>query len=98
LSYGGASHISKAKYNNPEKAAKHVKILEAKVLQHRLIEQTGKAHRKSKSRALSTKRLTRLDKELEQYMRYVKKKCQKIKSRRIPFSPKASLWIRRTQV
>ena len=79
-------------------AADSVKILEAKVLQHRLIEQTGKAHRKSKSRALSTKRLTRLDKELEQYMRYVKKKCQKIKSGRIPFSPKASLWIRRTQV
>jgi hypothetical protein len=31
-------------------------------------------------------------------MRYAEKRCQKIKSGRIPFSPDASLWIRRTQV
>ncbi len=31
-------------------------------------------------------------------MRYTKKHCQKIKSGRIPFSPEASLWIRRSQV
>jgi hypothetical protein len=31
-------------------------------------------------------------------MRYAEKHCQKIKSGRIPFSPEASLWIRRTQV
>jgi len=31
-------------------------------------------------------------------MRYAEKKCRKIKSGCIPFSPEASLWIRRTQV
>jgi hypothetical protein len=31
-------------------------------------------------------------------MRYAEKKCRKIKSGRIPFSPKAALWICRLQV
>jgi hypothetical protein len=31
-------------------------------------------------------------------MRYAEKKCHKIKSGHIPFSPEASLWIWRTQV
>ncbi len=31
-------------------------------------------------------------------MRHAEKKCWKIKSGRIPFSPEASLWISRTQV
>ncbi len=31
-------------------------------------------------------------------MQNAEKKCQKIKLGRIPFSPEASLWIRRTQV
>jgi hypothetical protein len=31
-------------------------------------------------------------------MHYAEKRCQKIKSGRIPFLPEASLWIRRTQV
>ena len=39
----------------PRVAEEHVKILEEKVLRHRLIKQTGKAHWKNKPRALSTK-------------------------------------------
>jgi hypothetical protein len=58
----------------------------------------GAAHRKSKTKASAIKRLNKVDKELGEYMRYAERKCRKIKSGRIPFSPEASLWIRRTQV
>jgi hypothetical protein len=39
-----------------------------------------------------------LDAELGDYMQYAEKRCRKIKSGRIPFSPKTSLWICQTQV
>ena len=42
--------------------------------------------------------LNKLDKEGEAYMKHAEKKCQQLKSGRIPFSPKASLWIRQSQV
>ncbi len=35
----------------------------------------------------------KLDKEGKACMKHAKKKCQKLKSGRIPFSPEASLWI-----
>ena len=82
----------------PRVAAEYTRILEEKDLAHRLIEPMGTAHRKRKSKALAIKRLNKLDKELGQYMCYAERKCCKIKSGRIPFSPEASLWIRRTQV
>ncbi len=77
----------------PRVAAAYVRILEGKVLSHRLIKCMGAVHWKSKSRALARRRLNKLDKELGQYMRYAEKKCHKIKSGWIPFSPEASLWI-----
>jgi hypothetical protein len=82
----------------PRVAAEYARILEEKVLAHRLIERMGAAHRKSKTKASAIKRLNKVDKELGEYMRYAERKCRKIKSGRIPFSPEASLWIRRTQV
>ncbi len=77
----------------PRVEADYARVLEEKVLNHRLIERMGTAHRKSKSRALARRRLNKLDKELGQYMHYAEKKCCKIKSGWIPFSPEASLWI-----
>jgi hypothetical protein len=68
------------------------------ILKHRLIKRTGAAHISSKSRRKVATRLNRLDNELGQYMRHAEKKCRKIKSRRIPFLPEASQWIRRTQL
>jgi hypothetical protein len=50
------------------------------------------------TRASARRRLNKLDTEIGQYMRYTERKCHKIKLGQIPFSPKASLWIRRTQV
>jgi hypothetical protein len=45
-----------------------------------------------------SKQLHKLDKEGEEYMKHAEKKCQKLKSGRIPFSPEASLWIWQSQV
>jgi hypothetical protein len=39
-----------------------------------------------------------INKEVKAYMRHAEKICQKIKSCRILFSPKASIWIRQVQV
>jgi hypothetical protein len=40
-----------------------------------------------------TKALNKLDKEEEAYMKHAEKKCRRLKSGCIPFSPEASLWI-----
>jgi hypothetical protein len=63
-----------------------------------LIEKAGHLERSNVSEDRYIAGLIRLDEELTQYMRYAKKKCRKIKSGRIPFSPEASMWIKRTQV
>ncbi len=42
--------------------------------------------------------LNKLDQEGEAYMKHAEKKCRRLKSGRIPFSPEASLWIRQCQV
>jgi hypothetical protein len=44
---------------------------------------------KTKEKVLA--QLNKLDKEGEVYMKHAEKKCQKLKSGRIPFSPEASL-------
>ncbi len=82
----------------PRVVAEYARILEKRILKHRLIERMGAAHTSSKSRRKVAKRLNRLDDELGQYMCHAEKKCRKIKSGRIPFLPEASQWIRRTQV
>jgi hypothetical protein len=79
-------------------ANKYSSLLEEKIAKHRLIKRVGMAHTQCKSRRSFAKCLNKLDEELTNYMRYAEKHCQKIKSGRIPFSPEASLWIRRSQV
>jgi hypothetical protein len=82
----------------PRVAAEYVRILEEKVIEHRLIEQVGKAHISSKSLRKVAKRISKIHRELQDYTPHAEKKCRRIKSGRIPFSPEASLWIKRTQV
>jgi hypothetical protein len=82
----------------PRAAAEYARILEEKIIQHRLIKRVGRAHTKNKSKRSITWRLNKLDKELGQYMWYAEKNCYKIKSGCIPFLPESSLWIHQTQV
>jgi len=42
--------------------------------------------------------LNKLDQEGEAYTKHAEKKCRRLKSGRIPFSPEASLWICQCQV
>jgi hypothetical protein len=75
----------------PRVAAEYARILENKILKHRLIERMGAAHTNSRSRRKAEKRLHQLDDDFGVYMRHAEKKCWKIKSGRIPFLPEASL-------
>ncbi len=52
----------------------------------------------NKPKEAISKQLNKLDKEGEKYMKHAEKKCRKLKSGCIPFSPEASLWIRQSQV
>ena len=72
--------------------------LEDNFVRHRLIERCGEAHESSKSREVVQDKINVIDEERKQYMRNAEKKCRRIKSGRIPFSPQASVWIRRCQV
>ena len=82
----------------PGVANRYTKTLEELILKHRLIERTGEVYLQHKSTETFTRKLNALDSELGDYMRHAEKKCRKIKSGRIPFSPEAALWIRRMQV
>ena len=42
--------------------------------------------------------INKIDKECKDYMRRAERMCRRIKNGRIPFSPEASIWIRRRQV
>ncbi len=74
-------------------ASEYAKLLEEKIIQHRLIKRVGQAYSRSRSKQSLTKCLNTLNKELGQYMRFAEKKCRKLKSGQIPFSPELSLWI-----
>jgi hypothetical protein len=52
----------------------------------------------NKPKEAISKQLHKFDKEGEEYMKHAEKKCRKLKSGHIPFSPEASLWIRQSQV
>jgi hypothetical protein len=72
--------------------------LERLHLRHCIIEQLGRAHEESTDNVEEEKRINVINREGEQYMMSAEKKCQKIKSGWIPFSPEAAVWIRRCQI
>lgn len=77
---------------------KYLQRLEEQLSRHRLIERLGRLHTTCSSRKSFQKGLNKLDRQSRDIMLNAEKKCRKIKSGRIPFSPEAALWIRRTQV
>ena len=82
----------------PGVATKYARLLETKIIHHKLIERVVLAHDRSTSTCLLTRCLNKLDRKLGNYMRFAEKHRWKIKSGCIPFSSESSLWIRRTQV
>ena len=82
----------------PGAALAYQERFERLLLKHRIIERIGRAHETSKDDLEATARINAIDRECGQYMLSSEKKCRKIKSGRIPFSPESALWIRRCQV
>ncbi len=79
-------------------ALRYNKSFQQNILLHRLLERMVKVATSKKPKAEIAAALNKLDKEGEAYMKHAEKKRQRLKSGRIPFSPKASLWIRQSQV
>eukprot|EP00956_Cyclotella_meneghiniana_P004926 scaffold6070_cov41-Cyclotella_meneghiniana.AAC.5 len=82
----------------PHVAEKYQAILEAKMVEHKLNSRLIDAERNGRSMEEIRKTVNGVDKDSKQYMIHAESKCRKIKSGRIPFSPEASVWIRRRQV
>ena len=79
-------------------ADRYVDLLEPQLIRHRLVESLGEAHETSTTDSEAQGRLDTIDLAGRQYMIHAEKKCRRIKSGRIPFSPESSLWIQRSQV
>ena len=67
------------------------------IIKHKIVERIGQANNNSKSKEALKIQLDLIDEEQGDYMLNAEKKCRKIKSGRIPFSPESSKWIRRGQ-
>jgi hypothetical protein len=72
---------------------KYVKRLEENIAQHRLIEKLGNLHLRYKRKKHFQRALNKLNQQSRDLMLNAEKKCQRIKSGRIPFSPEAAVWI-----
>ena len=82
----------------PHVADRYVNKLEELILNHRLNSRLLAAEASSESRDLVRWKINKIDQESTQYMRTAERKCRRIKNGTIPFSPEASIWIRRRQV
>ena len=74
----------------PGVANRYTKKLDELILRHRLIERMGEAHEKSKSRKTFAKRITHLDRELGDYMRFAEKKMPQNQIRTDSILPRGS--------
>lgn len=78
--------------------ANYVDGLQEQVRRHNVIQRIGQAHESSPSKLVAKVKCNKIDEEVKQYMTGSEKRCRRIKSGRIPFSPESSKWIRRAQV
>ena len=84
--------------NIPGVADRYYTKLEDQVMRHRMMDRIGQEYTSSNTKELAKQKWDKLDEEMKRYMKGAEKKCRRIKSGRIPFSPEASKWIRRAQV
>ncbi len=74
------------------------KRLEGHIRKHRLVERLGVIHTADLPVTERKRLLDNLDAESTNLMKNAERKCRRIKSGQIPFSPEAAKWIRRLQV
>jgi hypothetical protein len=77
---------------------KYIENLEENLRRHRLIEKLGEAHSGSTDRESVQSKIGKVDKSSMQFMKHAKKKCIRLKSGRISFSPESVIWIMREQI
>ncbi len=69
------------------------RVLQKNILHQRLLECMIHVAESEDSKEVILAKLNQLNHKGEQYMKHVEKKFRQIKSRQIPFSPEALLWI-----
>jgi hypothetical protein len=77
---------------------KYTENLEENLRQHRLIKKLGEAHSGSTDRESIRSKIGKVDESSMQFMKHAKKKCRRLKSGRISFSPESVIWIKREQI
>jgi hypothetical protein len=82
----------------PHVAKKYIENLEENIRRHRLIEKLGEARSKGKYKEDLQSKIEKIDKDSMQYMKHAAKKCKKLKSGCICFSPESVIWIKREQI
>ena len=77
---------------------KYVDNLEQNLTRHRLIDKLGEAHTEGRSKEDVQSKITIVDNTSMQFMKHPTKKCRRLKSGRICFSPESVIWIKREQI
>ena len=80
----------------PHCADSYNQVLETQLAHHKIIDKLHTLSRQPPGSPLVQQKLDTIDKTVSQLMICSEKQCRKLKSGRIPFSPEASLWIKRT--
>ena len=81
----------------PGVEARYLRVLEQLMTRHKMVPKLMAAA-STQDRAECKTRMDAVDAEETQHRRHAEKKCRRIKSGRIPFSPESTVWIRRCQV
>eukprot|EP00956_Cyclotella_meneghiniana_P010074 scaffold13929_cov79-Cyclotella_meneghiniana.AAC.4 len=81
----------------PTSLRNYNRTLEELISRHKLREKLQECFDPKMSKEERKERLDKVDEEARQYMLHAEKTCRKLKCGQIPFSPEASLWIKRTQ-
>ena len=71
----------------PTAERNYINRMEELITQHRIVERVGLTHENSTSKASLKIKLDGIDDEHRDYMLHAEKKCRRIQSGRIPFSP-----------
>jgi hypothetical protein len=81
-----------------ESLRNNIRILKELLTRHRLTEKLIEAHKHNEeSPKLFKQKVEKVDQQSKEFMIRAEKKCRKIRCGRIPFSPEASMWLKRTQ-
>jgi hypothetical protein len=82
----------------PKCGEEFIQSLESNIIRHCRLKRLHEAHTGDHTPEDRASKVMKINEEGKEYMRHAEKTCQKIKTCKIPFSPKASIWIRRAQV